>query len=91
MTHLVLGQVVGQVSDHDLSLGRNTILGGTTLLLGAGTGLALLLSSLGISSLGVVGGLSQRSLLGSSGIGGFLTLLSLLIIELACENRNWIS
>jgi hypothetical protein len=78
VTYLVLGQVVGEVGNHDLGLGGNAILGRSTLLLGAaGAGLTLLLSALGGSSVVLVGGVSQRSLLGGVGLGGFLALLSL--------------
>lgn len=76
-THLVLGQVVRQIGNHDLGLGRNAVLGRTTLLLGAGARLALLLGSLGASSLVVVGGLSQRSLTGSVGVDVFLAIQTL--------------
>lgn len=76
-TYLVLGEVVGQVSDHHLGLGRNTVLGRATLLLGARASLALLLRFFAASSFVVVSGLSQRSLLGTVGFGGLLTLLSL--------------
>ena len=44
MTYPVLLQVVGQVGNHDLGLGGNTVLGGTTLLALAGlTGSGVLL------------------------------------------------
>lgn len=79
VTHLVLGQVVRKVGDHNLGLGRNAVLRGTTLLLGAGrTRLALLLGSLIASSLVVVGSFGQRGLVGS--ISTFLSLRGLLMI-----------
>lgn len=78
MTHFILGQVVGQVGNHDLGLGRNTILRGATLLLGArSTGLAL--GSLRTGSLVLVGGFSQRG----STISGFLTFLGLLVMSVS--------
>lgn len=72
ITHLVLGQVVRQVSHHDLGLGGDTILGGTALLLlDTATRLALLG---GTSVVGLVSDLSQRLSL-TRGIGGSLSLV----------------
>lgn len=76
-TYLVLSEIVGQVSNHHLGLGRNTVLGRATLLLGARASLALLLRLFAASSFVVVSGLSQRSLLGTVGFGGFGSFLTL--------------
>ena len=73
ITHLVLGQVVRQVSHHDLGLGGDTILGGTALLLlDTATRLALLLGGTGV--VGLVSDLVQRLSL-TRGIGGSLSLI----------------
>lgn len=55
-TYLVLGQIIGQVGDHDLGLGGNSILGGSTLLLSTNARLAgLLLGRIGFTLVGDVG------------------------------------
>ena len=73
ITNLVLGQVVRQVSHHDLGLGGDTILGGTALLLlDTATRLALLLGGTGV--VGLVSDLVQRLSL-TRGIGGSLSLI----------------
>ena len=72
ITNLVLGQVIRQVSHHDLGLGGDTILGRTALLLlDTATRLALLG---GTGVVGLVGDLSQRLGL-TRGIGGSLSLV----------------
>lgn len=90
ITHLLLGQIVGQVSDHDLGLGGDAIRGGATL-----TALALLVTLLCILvsvALGSIGDIGQRvNLLSGSSIGsrslsicrgglGSLALLSILAL-----------
>lgn len=71
-TDLVLGQVVGKVSNHDLGLGSDSILGRTTLLLGTGS---TRLASVGTSIL-VVGSVGERGFTGGN-LGGFLVILGL--------------
>lgn len=70
-TYLLLAQIIRQVSHHNLGLGGNAVLGGSTLLLGTGTGLAAGLASLGGSGIILVGELRQRGSL-ARGSGGLL-------------------
>ena len=87
-TNLLLGQVIREVSNHDLGLGRDTVGRGAALPTLPGTslgfaGLALLLAS------GLVGdvlqslGLSNGGLL--SGSGALLLLLILVTLSVACS------
>lgn len=57
--YLLLGQVVGQVGDHDLGLGGNTVGRRATLLLLAGRA-SLVLGSLVVVSIRLVGDVRQR-------------------------------
>lgn len=82
ITHLVFSQVVGQVGDHDLGLGRDAVLGRTTLLLGA-TAAWLALGSLRASSLTLVGDISQRGVT----FGAFLTILNLTAVS-SCSQEH---
>jgi hypothetical protein len=66
-THLLLAQIVRQVGNHNLGLGRNTILGRSALLLGTDTGLAGGFTSLGgRNDIILVGNLRERSSLARS-------------------------
>ena len=71
LSYLLLGQVVGQVSHHDLSLGGNAIGRRATFAsLAGGASLILGLSSR-VSVVGLVGNVLQRlNLVGCCGIGG---------------------
>lgn len=73
-SHLLLGQVVGEVGDHDLGLGRNAVSRGAALT--ALTGRAVVLASLVVA--GLVGDVLQG--LGGRGSGALGTLLLLLAL-----------
>jgi hypothetical protein len=74
---LLLGQVVGQVGNHDLGLGGNAISRGATLT-------ALTLSALGLGSLSGSGSIGVDSSGGGSlGSGGIKGLALLLLVGLA--------
>lgn len=76
-THLLLGQVVGEVGDHDLGLGRNTVSRGAALA--ALTGRAVVgLAGLVVAVVSLVGDVLQS--LGSRGSGALGTLLLLLAL-----------
>ena len=69
-THLLLGQIVGQVCNHDLGLGGNTIGGGAALTALAGSaGLVGLLGR--IVSVVLVGDIAQWLNLSGRGGGSF--------------------
>lgn len=59
-TYLVLTQIVGQVGDHDLGGGWDTVLGRATLLWGTWNARLLLFGCFGRSLVGLVGDIGQR-------------------------------
>lgn len=76
-TYLLLGQIVGQVSHHDLGLGGNAVGGRTTLTtLASRASLGL---GIGVTAVGLVGDIGQR--LGIVGCTLSGTLSALLIIS----------
>lgn len=90
ITNLLLGQVVGEVGDHDLGLGRNAIGGGTTLTTLTGSA-SLVLARLVLVSVGFVGDVLQGlnlSIGGNlSGVARGSTVLLLLVLSKSVSLR----